>query len=189
LDFSAPDICIGQEITATPLQMAGVISVIANGGTLYWPRVVSRARSSETGEFQELVSPGRVRDHVEIVPRNLAIIRRAMLADTEHPDDSKGLGGSAYPPFHRGGVANLGNFRVAGKTGTAEVKSPGSPYRKITWFDSYGPYEDPRYVVVVMVEDGGSGGGTCGVVAEKIYEAILKREQSGAGRPAALVHN
>jgi penicillin-binding protein 2 len=184
----ALDMFIGQEITATPLQMAGVLTVIANGGTLYWPRVVSRACSSETGECQELVAPGRVRDHVEIAPRCLAILRQAMLADTEHADDGNGAG-TAYPQFHHGGVARLGTFRVAGKTGTAEVKSPGSPYRRVTWFDSYGPFDDPRYVVVVMVEDGGFGGPTCAPVAEKIYQAILKREQSGAGHAAALALN
>jgi penicillin-binding protein 2 len=189
LGMSIPDICIGQEITTTPLQMAGMISVIANGGTLYVPRVVSHARAPETGEIEELVERGRVRDHVQINPRDLALIRHAMLEDTEHPPDSMGLGGTAYSQFHRGGQALLGNFRVAGKTGTAEVKSPGSHFRKITWFDSYGPYEDPRYVVIVMVEDGSFGGTTCAPVAEKIYEAILKREHSGRGQPPTLAHN
>jgi penicillin-binding protein 2 len=73
--MSAPDICIGQEITATPLQLAGMISVIANGGTLYVPRVVSHSRSPSTGEIQELVAPGRVRDHVQIKPGHLDLIR------------------------------------------------------------------------------------------------------------------
>ena len=78
---------------------------------------------------------------------------------------------------------------MGGKTGTAEVKSPGSTFGRVTWFDSYGPYEDPRYVVVVMVEDGSFGGNTCAPVAEEIYEAILKREQSSQGRPSTLAHN
>jgi penicillin-binding protein 2 len=185
--MSAPDICIGQEITATPLQLAGMICVIANGGTLYVPRVVSHSRS-ETGEIQELIAPGRVRDHVQINPDHLDLIRRAMLEDTEHAPDDKGPG-SAYAEFHANGAPILGNFRVAGKTGTAEVKSTGSQFKKITWFDSYGPYEDPRYVVVVMVEDGASGGKACAPVAVKIYQAILKREQSGLGRPPTLAHN
>jgi penicillin-binding protein 2 len=190
---STPDVCIGQEITTTPLQMACVISAIANGGTLYWPRVVSHDRSPETGEIQQLIPNGRFRDRVRIDPRHLDIIRRAMLADTEHPADGTSraeLGGGAYEYFHHnGGTPYLGNFHVAGKTGTAEVKSAGSNYKKITWFDSYGPFENPRYVVVVMVEDGVFGGTTCAPVAEQIYEAILKREQSGLSKSAALAHN
>jgi len=192
LGMSTPDICIGQEITATPLQLAGMISVIANGGTLYVPRVVSHAQSPETGEIEELVPPGRVRDHVQLNPRDVALIRHAMVEDTEHAGE--GLGpdgpGSAYKAFHYpGGAPKLANFRVAGKTGTAEVKSPGSAFRRVVWFDSYAPYEDPRYVVLVMVEDGLFGGTTCAPMAEQIYEAILKREQSGAARPATLAHN
>jgi penicillin-binding protein 2 len=189
LGMSIPDICIGQEITTTPLQMAGMISVIANGGTLYKPRLVSYARPPETGELVELVPRGVVRDHVQLNPSDLALIRQAMLADTEHAPDSLGLGGTAYPEFHHGGQPDLANFPVAAKTGTAEVKSARSPYQKITWFASYGPYEDPRYVVVVMVEDGQSGGKTCAPVAEKIYESIIKREKSGLARAPTLAHN
>lgn len=187
---STPDVCIGQEIGATPLQMAGMIEVIANGGTLYWPRLAGYSRDPDTGEVVELTEKGRVRDHVQINPRHLEIIRHAMLADTEHPADSIGKGGSAYDAFHfSGGTPVLNNFRVAGKTGTAQVKSPGSPYQHITWFDSYGPYEDPRYVVVVMVEDGASGGTTCAPVARKIYEAIVKEEQGLSPKAATVAQN
>jgi penicillin-binding protein 2 len=190
---STADVCIGQEITATPLQMACVVSAIANGGTLYCPRVVSQDCSPDTGQIEPLVQKGRIRDRVQINPRHLDLIRQAMLADTEHRADgtSKAEGaGTAYEWFHHdGGTPYLGSFRVAGKTGTAEVKSAGSNYRRITWFDSYGPFEDPRYVVVVMVEDGSFGGPTCAPVARRIYEAILKREQSGLPKPAALARN
>jgi penicillin-binding protein 2 len=189
---SAPDVCIGQEITVTPLQMAGVISVIANGGTLYWPRVVSHDRSPDSGQVEPLVEQGRVRDRVRIDPRHLEIIRQAMLDDTEHPADGTSLpmlAGGAYNAFHQGGMSYLGDFRVAGKTGTAEVKSAGSNYKKITWFDSYAPFEDPRYVVVVMIEDGAAGGKTCAPVAEKIYQAILKRERTGSQKPGSLAQN
>jgi penicillin-binding protein 2 len=187
LGMSAPDICIGQEITTTVVQMADLISVIANGGTLYWPRVVSHARSPDTGATEELVAPGRVRDHVQLHPDHLAIIREAMLADTQHADDSFGKGGSAYNAFHTNQA--LAGFRVAGKTGTAQVKSPGSQFKHVTWFDSYGPYEDPRYVVIVMVEDGASGGGTCAPVAETIYEAIVRQEQEHLKRAATLARD
>jgi penicillin-binding protein 2 len=130
-----------------------------------------------------------VRDHVQLNLAYLDRIRQAMLADTEHAPDNVGLGGTAYAKFYAGGQPLLKNFRVAGKTGTAEVKSKGSQFKKITWFDSYGPFEDPRYVVVVMVEDGVFGGPTCAPVAEKIYEAILKRERESPSRASSLAHN
>jgi penicillin-binding protein 2 len=176
---SAPDVSIGQEITVTPLQMAGMISAIANGGTIYWPRLVSHALSPETGEVEELFPKARVRDQVQINPQHLQIIRQAMLQDTEHPD------ANAYEAFHtRSGAPLLANFHVAGKTGTAEVKSAALDYRKVTWFDSYGPFENPRYAVVVMVVDGVAGGKTCAPVAEKIYETLVRREQTSQPKPA-----
>ncbi|MGP8199936.1 MAG: peptidoglycan D,D-transpeptidase FtsI family protein [Limisphaerales bacterium] len=191
LRSSTPDVCIGQEITTTPVQMASVIAAIANGGAIYWPRLVSHSFSPATGEEEELFAPGRLRDRVEIRPRDLELIRRAMLNDTEHAADSTAGAGTAYKEFHQAnGEPKLRNFRVAGKTGTAEVKSTSanSP-RSITWFDSYGPYENPRYAVVVMVEDGSFGGPTCAPVAEKIYEAIIKREQSNNAPASTLARN
>jgi penicillin-binding protein 2 len=191
LRSSTADVCIGQEITTTPLQMAAVIGAIANGGNIFWPRLVSHSYSPETGDEEQLFAPGRLRDRVEIHPRDLELIRRGMLNDTEHAADSTAGPGTAYKEFHQpNGEPCLHNFRVAGKTGTAEVKSlaANSP-RRITWFDSYGPYENPRYAVVVVVEDGSFGGPTCAPVARKIYEAIIKREQSNSPPAATLARN
>jgi penicillin-binding protein 2 len=186
---STPDVCIGQEITTTPLQMASVIGAIANGGDIFWPRLVTRIYAPESGQEEHPFAPGRLRDHVKINPRDLELIRHAMLEDTEHSADNGGVG-TAYAQFHHAGAPYLANFRVAGKTGTAELKStsPNSP-RRITWFDSYGPYENPRYAVVVMVEDGSFGGPTCAPVARKIYEAIVKREQSNNSPGTTLARN
>ncbi len=118
---STPDVCIGQEVTATPLQMACLISVIANGGTLYWPRVVSHDRSPDTGQIEQLVAPGRIRDHVQINPRHLELIRQAMLADTEHPADGppRRLGGTAYSISPRRGALSWG---ISASRGRLELR-------------------------------------------------------------------
>lgn len=179
---STADVCIGQEITTTPMQMACVYSALAMGGKMYWPRIVSHGYLPETGQREELAQAGRLRDTVQIDPRHLQIIRDAMLADTEQPATADSREGTAYVAFHTGnGTPRLPNFHVAGKTGTAQVKSKGSSYY-ITWFNSYAPFENPRYVVIVMADHGASGGGTCAPVAELIYEAIVKGEQTA--RPA-----
>lgn len=160
------NMCIGQEITVTPLQMVCMTAAIANGGKLFWPRIVVRSESpvgDDTGAVS--IAPARVREQIGFNPQHLNLIRRAMLADVVDP--SEGTGRAAYIP----------DYTVAGKTGTAEVLVHGKK-DKNTWFASYGPYENPRYAVVVMVESGASGGGTCAPVAKKIYEAIQKREAS-----------
>jgi len=177
---AAPYVSIGQEISVTPLQMTVMIAAIANGGTIFWPRVVKEIRSSGTGEVEQSFPAGRVRDTVLLNPQHLQILRHAMLEDTEHP------GANAYEKFHQPGhlLLQQAQFQVAGKTGTAQVNSPGLDYRHVVWFDSFGPYNDPRYAVVVMIVDGGSGGLTCAPVAEEIYEAIVKTEKAGLSRQA-----
>ena len=57
---------------------------------------------------------------------------------------------------------------------------------KITWFASFAPVEAPRYVVVVMVESGKSGGHTCAPVAGVIYQEIVKIEQQARQNTLAI---
>ncbi len=184
---SLPDVCIGQEIDVSPLQMAVMTAAIANGGTLFWPRLISHSVSPDSGEQKEIAPAGRVRDRLNLNPAHLAVIRKAMLADTEH--DTPGDLGTAYMAFHLAGRRPFpADFQVAGKTGTAQVQTQRSDRGKYhdTWFVSFAPYQKPRYAVVVMVDHGNYGGDSCAPVAEKIYEAILKAEQSPANRPGAL---
>ncbi len=171
------NLCIGQEIAVTPLQMTMMTAAVANGGKLFWPRLVARSEPADdsfsaTGAVS--YASGRVREHLRLSSAHLDWIHRAMLADVETEDGGQGTGRRAFLP----------GFRIAGKTGTAEIKSRGRE-DKNTWFVSFGPYENPRYAVTVLVESGVSGGATCAPVARRIYEAIRKRE-AGASGVAAL---
>ena len=78
-----------------------------------------------------------------------------------------------------GKAARIKDYGVCGKTGTAEIKGNGFK-DKVTWFASFAPYESPRYAVIVMVESGGSGGGTCAPVARRIYEHLRDRDLASA---------
>ena len=78
--------------------------------------------------------------------------------------------------YGTGSRAEVRGMRVCGKTGTAEVKQGNRLVRKDTWFVSYAPYNSPRYAVVVLVENGRSGGISCAPVAKKIYEKLLSIE-------------
>ncbi len=178
-DGDTANLSIGQgDILVTPLQVAVTVAALANGGTVFAPRLVERveARDAFDHESDEIFPAARVRAQLGVSARSLNLLREAMLADVEDPD---GTGRRAAVP----------GFRVAAKTGTAEVKKGRATLYKITWFASFGPYENPRYAVVVMVEGGASGGVTCGPVAHAIYQAILARERSGsatAGQTVAL---
>ena len=169
-DGDTANLSIGQgDILVTPLQMAVMVAAVANGGTILRPRLVDHVEPQESFEHKpsKVFTNGQARSQIGVSARSLEIVREAMLADVE---DSDGTGRSAAIP----------GFRVCGKTGTAQVMKGRAVVDKITWFVSFAPYESPRYAVVVMVESGVSGGGTCGPVARKIYQALVDREKAAA---------
>lgn len=172
------NLCMGQGVVdVTLLQMAVMTAAIANGGKVLFPRLVDRLEPAQRHSLEEnIVFPsGRVRNTLGVQPRSLQIVRDAMLADVVHE------GGT-------GRAAGVIGMNVCGKTGTAQVQKrtkDGRPYiDQTTWFASYAPYEQPRYVVVVMVESGTSGGGTCAPVAKKIYETLLALSAAPAAQVA-----
>jgi cell division protein FtsI/penicillin-binding protein 2 len=92
-----------------------------------------------------------------------------MLAETEDPEGT--------------GKHVLGTgFRVCGKTGTAERTEQGEK-QNTTWFISFAPFEKPRFAVVVMVENGASGGSTCAPIARDVYVALQNFDQPVAANP------
>ena len=178
-DGDTANVCIGQgEIAVTPVQMAVMVSAIANGGKVLWPRLVDRIEPQKpsTGEAAARFPAGVVRDNLGVSPRSLKILRDAMLADVESND------GSGRP-------AAVAGLKICGKTGTAQVQDAQN--KNIGWnfwFASYAPYENPQYAVVVMVESDdihGSGGTVCAPIAHDIYETILKKENARAGKVLA----
>ena len=176
-DGNTANICIGADpIWVTPLQIAVLTSAIANGGKVLRPRLVDRIEASDPilGAPPLVFPRGQVRDHLGVSARTLRIMHDAMLGDTEDPD---GTGKKAAMP----------GIRICAKTGTAQVQDERNVnVGHTTWFASFAPYEHPRYAVVVMVENGVTGGATCAPVAHHIYEAILERERAATGKPETL---
>jgi len=170
-DGDTANLCIGQgDIAVTPLQIAVMISAVANGGKVLWPRLVERIEPQDpaSGEAVTNFPAGLVRDELGVRPRSLKILRDAMLAETQDPEGT-------------GQAAKVPGLRICGKTGTAQVTDVNNRVIDLTtWFASFAPYENPRYAVVVMVQSGVSGGTTCAPIARDIYEAILKSEPSNA---------
>ncbi len=173
---NSANICIGQgEMDVTPLQMAVLTSALANGGEVLQPQLVDRIESPDSSDLAAaMVFPKhQVRDTLGVSRRSLQILHDDMLAETEDA-----LEGTGRP-------ARVNGIRICGKTGTAERTENGVK-RNTTWFISFAPYERPKYAVVVAVEDGGSGGGTCAPVAKKIYEALLESERVNAMKTGAV---
>jgi len=173
-DGDSANICIGQgQMAVTPIQMAVAYAAIANGGTVLWPRLVERVEPQDptSSEAPTVFPSGVVRDELGVHPRNLKILRDAMLAETQEGT---------------GQAAQVAGLQICGKTGTAQVmNSQNQEVDRTTWFASFAPYENPRYAVVVMMEGRTFWGATCASIAHDIYEEILRRENADSTKTLA----
>ncbi len=143
---------IGQGfVTATPLQLANYVAAVANGGTLYKPRLVSQIRKY-TGEISE-VSPEIIRKDF-VSPEVLKVITEGMRQTV--------LAGTATP-------LNDMPVEIAAKTGTAQFGT-GENLQEHGWLISYAPYENPEIAMAVLVEGAGEGFTSALPITKEVYE-------------------
>lgn len=157
------NLVVGQgPILATPMQIAVAYSSILNGGNVYQPRVVGSIVSA-AGERIRTMEP-RVLRTLDIDPSTIRSLREAL---------SSVVGsGTARQAFEEmGPTADL----VGGKTGTAQAftDEEGVFHDSTAWFVGIAPIEAPRWVVVVMVDEGGSGGAVAAPAARAIFQSLL----------------
>jgi len=143
-------LAIGQgDIIVTPLQVANFTAVIANGGTLYKPRLVSRI--GRAGETLKNIDPVVVEKQV-VSPQTVSLIAEGLRSAVTY-GSARSLSAIKAP--------------VAGKTGTAEFSSAKDPH---AWFTGFAPYKNAEIVVTVMVEEGEGGTIAATPIAKKIFE-------------------
>lgn len=145
---------IGQgKILATPLQMARVAAIVANGGESIKPYVVHKVVSplGEVKAFRPAKESGRILDNV------VAEKIKWLMADVVN-------NGTGKP-------AQIKGITVAGKTGSAE-----NPHGKAhAWFVGFAPAEAPKIAVAVVVENAGSGGANAGPIAREVMSKYINR--------------
>ena len=151
------NLSIGQgDVTATLLQMARVFGTIAEDGREPSP-YLGRASIDADGERSALDVPDS--REVDLPGRSGPLLRTALRDVVRKPE---GTAHSAFAGFP------LRQWPVAGKTGTAEVYGD----EDTAWFVSYAPATRPRYVVAVVVSQGGTGGATAAPIARDIHEEL-----------------
>jgi penicillin-binding protein 2 len=151
------ELSIGQGyVSVTPMQLAVAYSALANGGTLYAPRVAYKITSAD-GRLVRTIQP-RVMGKLPISKRQVEFLRRALIGVT-----TQGTAATAFEGFP------LAKIPVAGKTGTADI-IPKQPY---SWFAGMAPANDPRYVVIGMIEQGGHGATTAAPMVRRIFEQLF----------------
>jgi len=141
---------IGQGyLQGTPLQVAVMFSVVANGGDRVQPHLRKDNESAKSW-----------RKSLNLQPSTIAILRKGLESVMTSGTGSSIVVGSNLPP-------------IAGKTGTAE--DPPRPNH--AWFGAYAPANNPEIVVVAFAENSGGGGGkVAGPMVRRVLEAYYSKK-------------
>jgi penicillin-binding protein 2 len=155
---------IGQgDMLATPLQMAAMVSTVANGGKYFQPRLVKKV----TADDGKVLVPDIPKLEVDLLQSgvketDLSLIREGMRKAVNE------AGGTA-------GKVRMEDIVVAAKTGTSQTTDNGKKSNN-SWIISFAPFDKPRYAVVILVQAGGSGGAVCGPLVNTVYTGLFAKE-------------
>ncbi len=153
-------VSFGQGVAPTPLQVLNAINVLANDGSLMRPYLVSSIRHSDGTE--EKIEPQKIR---RVITSTTANELTAMMVSVIE----KGVAGLAKVP----------GYYLAGKTGTAQVpdeKGKYSPDKKIISFVGYGPSDQPRFSILIKLDNPAGlsfASGTAAPMFSEIAEKLL----------------
>ncbi|MDF0529377.1 penicillin-binding protein 2 [Tsukamurella sp. 8F] len=154
---------IGQrDVSLTPLQNAEIAATLANGGIRMQPYLVD---SLQAPDLTTLATTQPHRLGQAISPDVATTMRTLMVASEQH---TKGSGGPVP---------------IASKTGTAEHSTGRSDEPPHAWYIAYGPVNDPKVAVAVIIENGGNEGeaATGGSIAAPIGRAVIGAAVNGQG--------
>ena len=164
VDSDIATMAIGQSIAVTPLQLITAVSAVANDGVLLKPHVVKNIKNANGSTYMET---------------KVEEVRQTIDSATD-----KTLVGLLEQVVATGGgrKASVKGYRIAGKTGTAQkINEYGTGYTEglyIASFCGFGPVEDPRVTLLVVIDEpsGGNfyGGQIAAPVAGRIFSQIFR---------------
>lgn len=148
----------GQGISVTPIGQIRAVSAAINGGTLYTPYIVGAMLESETNSLIKKIEPNAVR---KVISEETSSLVRYALESVV----ANGSGKNAY----------IENYRVGGKTGTAQKVENGTylDNNYILSFMGFMPADDPEIVVYVAIDNPKGVTQYGGVVSAPIARNVL----------------
>jgi penicillin-binding protein 2 len=168
---------IGQgPLLVTPLQLASATAALADHGIRMKPELVHAIVDAKTGATQDIAP--EISARIPIKNEHDLDIQIQNLTDVVNTRK-----GTAY------GIGYNAPYKIAGKTGTAQVKSiaQGQFYNAKTTperlrdhalFIAFAPVGDPKIAVAVIVENGGHGGSIAAPIARKMMDYIILGKSS-----------
>ncbi len=164
------NICFGQGVAVTPLQLLTAVAAVANGGVLMRPFVVRAEIDQHARLVRETQPQARGR---ALGAREARLLTSMMVRVTE--------------PGGTGTLARVEPFKVAGKTGTAQKVKPGGGYSRSDYMSSFVgflPADDPKVAVLVVI-DTPRGSHYGGVVAGPAFARIARAALAALGMQPA----
>lgn len=124
----------GQGIAVTPIQMVAAISALANGGNLMEPHIVKQIKDDQ-GTFD--IKPKIIR---QVIKESTANVIKEMMVAAVNEGEAK--------------YFKLKGFKIAGKTGTAQIPVAGhyDPNKTIASFVGFAPSDDPKFVMLIRYD-------------------------------------
>ena len=176
------NVSIGQGYDlVSPLQLAMAYATIANGGVCYYPRLVDKVLNQDGSPVLD--------DHGKIAVPQTPRVRSDLHSELSREQIDlvrKGLWKVVNEDGGTGGRARLKTVQVAGKTGTAQATDRGHK-DTIAWFACFAPFDNPKYVVAVMVQGGEHGGSVAGPIATRILERTLAIDEGNFDMTVAWI--
>ena len=157
-DLELATTAFGQGVSVTPIQQVTAVSAAINGGTLYTPYIVKSLNEPETNSIIVNNEPNVVR---KVISENTSAKVRYALESVV----ANGTGRNAY----------IANYRVGGKTGTAQKVQDGKYLvgNYITSFMGFLPADDPEVVVYVAIDNAKGVTQYGGTIAAPIAKNVL----------------
>lgn len=170
-------VAIGQGFNlATPLQMAVLVSGLANGGVKYKPEILIKIEIAD-GTVIKKTEP-QIIGRFPVSPETMALIKKGLWQVVN--SDTGTAKGARFP-----------GIDISGKTGTAQILSrkedeEETPEEDIpdhlkphAWFVAYAPSENPKIAVAVVVENGEHGSSAAAPIAREVIKTYLLKDQLG----------
>jgi penicillin-binding protein 2 len=178
-------ISIGQGFDlVTPIQLVNAYAALANGGTIYKPRIVKQIEMAD-GRVLKAFEPEQ-KSRIPLSKKNIDILSYAFWGVVNEK------GGTGY-------VLKRKEEDVCGKTGTAQVvglpdddkarkrRILSAKYRDHALFVCFAPYKSPEIAIAVIAENAGHGGSAAAPIARRIIDAYFERKNSEHKKSKPLV--
>jgi penicillin-binding protein 2 len=160
---------IGQGYNAyTPIQLAQAVATLANGGTMFRPRLVAYVENPRTAE-RRYVQPQIVRS-LPVHKENIEFVKQAMAGVNKEGTAARSFAGAQYTSGGKTGTAQVVGMKQNEKY---DEKKVAERLRDHSLFIVFAPVEEPRIALAVLVENGGFGARTAAPIARTVLDYFL----------------